>query len=107
MNLATDKPRFSLTLDPDMMAKVLDYKEKNHLSTQSKAVQQLIALGIQETQEGTSLVTLALKPDEQALVEDYRELNKEGREYIRQTMAMAKRSYVRKSDRVSDLEAAN
>lgn len=105
--MATDKPRFSLTLDPDMLAKVLDYKQKNHLSTQNKAVQQLIALGIQETQEGSGLVSFTLKPDEQALVEDYRLLNKEGREYIRQTMAMAKRSYVRTSDPVPDLEAAN
>ena len=105
--MATDKPRFSLTLDPDMLAKVLDYKERNHLSTQNKAVQQLIALGIQETQEGSGLVTFTLKPDEQSLVENYRLLNKEGREYIRQTMAMAKCSYVRKGDSVPDLEAAN
>ena len=49
----------------------------------------------------------ALSPDEAQLVEDYRSLNKEGREYIRQTMAMAKRSYVRTSDPVPDLEAAN
>ena len=105
--MATDKPRFSLTLDPDMLAKVLEFKEKNHLSTQNKAVQQLIALGIQDTQASCEIVTFTLKPDEQALVEDYRELSNEGREYIRQTMAMAKRSYVRKSDRVSDMEAAN
>lgn len=105
--MATDKPRFSLTLDPDMLAKVLEFKEKNHLSTQNKAVQQLIALGIQDTQASCDIVTFTLKPDEQALVNDYRELNNQGREYIRQTMAMAKRSYVRKSDRVSDMEAAN
>lgn len=104
--MATDKPRFTITLDPDMLASVLEYKEKNRLSTQSKAIQQLIELGIHDTQEGSGLVTLALKPDEQTLIEDYRELNKEGREYIRQTMAMAKRSYVRKSEHVSDLEAA-
>lgn len=47
-----------------------------------------------------------LSPDEIQLVEDYRLLNKEGQEYIRQTMAMAKRSYVRASDPVPDLEAA-
>ena len=105
--MATDKPRFTITLDPDMLASVLEYKEKNRLSTQSKAIQQLIELGIHDTQEGSGLVTLALKPDEQTLVEDYRELSKEGREYIRQTMAMAKRSYVRRRDPVSDLEAAN
>lgn len=104
--MATDKPRFSLTLDPDMLAKVLEFKEKNHLSTQNKAVQQLIALGIQDTKASSDIVTFTLKPDEQALVKDYRELNNEGREYIRQTMAMAKRSYVRKRDFVPDLEAA-
>lgn len=104
--MATDKPRFTITLDPDMLASVLEYKEKNRLSTQSKAIQQLIELGIHDTQEGSGLVTLALKPDEQTLVEDYRELSKEGREYIRQTMAMAKRSYVRKPENVSDLEVA-
>ena len=47
-----------------------------------------------------------LSPDEAQLVEDYRSLNKEGREYIRQTMAMAKRSYVREAHTVSDMEAA-
>lgn len=47
-----------------------------------------------------------LSPDESQLLQDYRTLNKEGREYIRQTMTMAKRSYSRKSDPVSDLEAA-
>ena len=104
--MATDKPRFTITLDPDMLASVLEYKEKNRLSTQSKAIQQLIELGIHDTQEGSGFVTLALKPDEQTLVEDYRELNKVGREYIRQTMAMAKRSYVREAHTVSDLEAA-
>ena len=48
----------------------------------------------------------ALSPDEEQLVQDYRALNKEGREYIRQTMAMAKRSYVREAHTVSDVEAA-
>lgn len=104
--MATDKPRFSLTLDPDMLAKVLDYKERNHLSTQNKAVQQLIALGIQDTQEGSGLVAFTLKPDEQALVEDYRLLNKEGRDYIRQTMLIAKQAYSGKNDDLPQLENA-
>ena len=104
--MATDKPRFTITLDPDMLASVLKYKEKNRLSTQSKAIQQLIELGIHDTQEGSGFVTLALKPDEQTLVEDYRELNKVGREYIRQTMAMAKQAYSGKNDALPQLEDA-
>lgn len=44
--MATDKPRFTITLDEDTFAEVMAYKEKNKLSTQSKAVQRLVALGL-------------------------------------------------------------
>lgn len=103
--MATDKPRFTITLDPEMLSSVLEYKEANRLSTQSKAIQRLIEIGVRDTQEQQAEAILS--PDERALVNDYRELNKEGREYIRQTMAMAKRSYVSRADDLSDMEAAN
>ena len=44
--MATDKPRFTITLDEDTFAEVMAYKAKNKLSTQSKAVQRLVALGL-------------------------------------------------------------
>lgn len=44
--MATDKPRFTITLDDDTYAEVMAYKAKNKLSTQSKAVQRLVALGL-------------------------------------------------------------
>ena len=43
-----------------------------------------------------------LSPDEIKLIQDYRSLNKQGQEYIRQTMYMAVPIYIRHSD-VSDL----
>lgn len=46
--MATDKPRFSITLDTATMENVMDYKDKNKLSTQSKAIQRLIEIGIRE-----------------------------------------------------------
>lgn len=49
---------------------------------------------------------VSLSSDEIQLLEDYRSLSKEGQNYILQTMAMAKRSYVRGSDTVSGMEAA-
>ena len=104
--MATDKPRFSITLDPEMLNDVLKYKESNRLSTQSKAIQCLIEIGIRDAQQNVSSPAPALSPDEEQLVDDYRSLNKDGREYIRQTMAMAKRSYVREAHTVSDVEAA-
>ena len=45
--MATDKPRFTITLDDDTYAEVMAYKAKNKLSTQSKAVQRLVALGLE------------------------------------------------------------
>ena len=44
--MATDKPRFTITLDEDTFAEVMAYKARNKLSTQSKAVQRLVALGL-------------------------------------------------------------
>lgn len=45
----------------------------------------------------------ALAPDEHQLVEDYRSLNNQGQEYIRQTMYMAKQTYKKMPD-LSDVE---
>lgn len=52
--------------------------------------------------ESTSATT-TLSSDESQLVEDYRSLNEQGQEYIRQTMYMAKQTYKKMPD-VSDLE---
>ena len=40
----------------------------------------------------------ALAADEQQLIEDYRSLNEQGQEYIRQTMYMAKSTYKKMPD---------
>lgn len=45
----------------------------------------------------------ALSPDERQLVEDYRSLNNQGQEYIRQTMYMAKQTHKKMPD-LSDVE---
>lgn len=46
---------------------------------------------------------LSLSSDENQLVSDYRSLNDQGQEYIRQTMYMAKQTYKKMPD-ISDLE---
>ena len=48
---------------------------------------------------------LALSPDESQLVEDYRGLTPPGQEYIRQTMAMAVRTYSAGDGALPQLEA--
>lgn len=49
--MATDKPRFSLTLDEETMARVLAYQEKHGLSTKSRAIQALVASGLEDYKE--------------------------------------------------------
>lgn len=50
-----------------------------------------------------SELSLPLSPDEYQLVADYRTLNKQGQEYIRQTMYMAKQTHKKMPD-LSDVE---
>ncbi|MBR5342571.1 MAG: helix-turn-helix transcriptional regulator [Oscillospiraceae bacterium] len=47
-----------------------------------------------------------LFPDEINLIQDYRTLSPSGKEYIRQTMAMAVQSYAGKNHALSDVEDA-
>ena len=64
-------------------------------------------------ESGSSVVPSApsdnasLSHDEEQLITDYRELTPPGKEYIRQTMAMAKISYSEKKGPVPELEAAD
>lgn len=43
----TNKPRVSVTMDADLVERIDDYRYNNRISTQSKAVQQLVKLGFQ------------------------------------------------------------
>ena len=54
----------------------------------------------------TSAIFDDLSPDEIKLIQDYRNLNKQGQEYIRQTMYMALPIYIRHSD-ISNVEDQN
>lgn len=49
--MATDKPRFSLTLDERTMSQVLAYQQKHGLSTKSRAIQALVQSGLEDYKE--------------------------------------------------------
>lgn len=98
--MATDKPRFSITLDEGMLESVLEFKRKNHYSTQSKAIQRLIEIGMQgqnastpsdreaertQIEKAPSMQDEAkdyLMPEERELVNIYRGLNREGKSVL-------------------------
>lgn len=44
--MATERPRFTISLSDDLLEKVEAYKEQNHFSVRSKAVEALIAAGV-------------------------------------------------------------
>lgn len=50
--MATDKPRFSLTIPDDVLTKVEQYQAKQKLSTKSKAIHRLIEIGLSESADG-------------------------------------------------------
>lgn len=44
--MPTEKPRFSITMDQELLSMVNDYQHKNRMSTQTKAVIDLIRKGL-------------------------------------------------------------
>ena len=58
--MATDKPRFTITLEPETLSQVLEYKDANHIVTQSGAIQRLVELGIKDL-IGTGRLTTTKK----------------------------------------------
>lgn len=44
--MATNKPRYSITLDEDMFQEVEDFRFKNRYQTRSEATKELIRLGL-------------------------------------------------------------
>ena len=66
------------------------------------AVEQLNAMSNYSAQVGSELA-VSLSADETQLITDYRSLNEQGQEYIRQTMYMAKQTHKKMPD-LSDME---
>lgn len=71
--MATEKPRFTITLDEELYKDVLDYKETNAISTQSKAIQRLVRLAVEDAARDEKLdelmsIVSQLSPDDQLVL---------------------------------------
>ena len=60
--MATDKPRFSLTLDSDTFDKLVSYKERHGFSTKSRAIQALVLAGLDDFEKTAEPVTKEKAP---------------------------------------------
>lgn len=105
--MPTDKPRFTITVDPALMQKIEDYRYNHRIKNQTQAVISLMQRGLQEIMETEfsqpQQPVEQYSADETQLIDDYRSLNEQGQEYIRQTMYMAKQTHKKMPD-LSDLE---
>ena len=66
----TEKPRFSITLDDDLLIKVDDFRHDNRISTRSQAIVRLIEMGL-DAVENPPVDTVGLPEDEQLLIDGY------------------------------------
>ena len=99
--MATDKPRFTITLSDALYDDVTRYKDSRNISTQSKAIQNLVAAAIkvlaEETQAGKGPEPQT--SDETAIVQGYRALDRHGKNLVRLVIDA-------ESDRIREQEAA-
>lgn len=89
--MPTDKPRFTITVDPALMQEIEDYRYNHRIKNQTQAVISLMQRGLQEIME--TEFNQPVQPveqytaDEQQLINDYRAFNAEGKEKVRDYVA--------------------
>lgn len=82
--MATEKPRFSVTFSEESFCKIQKYQKDNAISTQSKAVAQLVSMAIDELEKTGALKKAPSMPDEaKKVAEDYLSLDHWGRRVVR------------------------
>ena len=83
--MATEKPRFSVTIDEETLDRVDEYKYKNKISTQSKAIVKLVQMGLNELGIETNKKKTPLYSSEAlSVARDYDSLDKWGRQAVRE-----------------------
>lgn len=85
--MATDKPRFTITLPDALYDEVTRYKDAQNISTQSKAIQTLVAVAIKaigEKEKGPSRPEASLQSSEEdAILQSFRALDGHGKKLVR------------------------
>ena len=96
--MATDKPRFSVTFTENSYEKIRKYQKENNISTQSKAVAHLVELALNEIESENNTIKsfnmdesapgeeqLDTDPLRTVLLQNFNQLNQEGRERLVET----------------------
>lgn len=92
--MATNKPRIPVTFEPELFAQVTAYRLQYGISTQSKAVRQLVRLGLESLEKEGRGVPVSEPRDsqERELVEIARELEPAQKALLLRVLELAGRS---------------
>lgn len=105
--MPTSKPRFTITMDESLFQQIEEFRFNHRYKNQTQAVLALIEKGIDDLLQQSNICEERdpdiLTPYERQLVEDYRSINEQGQEYVRQSLYMAKQTFKKMLD-VSNLE---
>ncbi len=82
--MATDKPRFSVSFSEESFERIKNYKKKNKISTQSKAVAKLVELALDDMEKVGVINNPSSEADEREsqLIGMYRSMNEEGKDKL-------------------------
>lgn len=85
--MATEKPRFSITMDSEMLHQVEDYQFKNRFKSQSKAIIDLVRCGLAElNEEDGNKKTPLYSSEAMRLAGEYDTLDIHGKQTVRAVM---------------------
>ena len=103
--MATEKPRFSVTFTDQSFEQIQRFKEDNNISTQSKAVAQLVALALDQMEAAGEIKTAPLYSSEaMRMAKDYDALDHWGKTAVRE---LADTELARMEDESRFLEESN
>lgn len=79
--MPTDKPRYSVTMDEDVLEGINRFRAENRIATQSKAITKLVKIALEDLQKSGVMSTPSPCPDENEskLIGMYRDMNDEGK----------------------------
>lgn len=89
--MATDKPRFTITIDEVTLERVTDYKKKRNISTQSKAIASLVKMALADLEAEGVLpkrkIAPSLSDEAIEVAEAYDLADEKSRGLVRYTLA--------------------
>jgi metal-responsive CopG/Arc/MetJ family transcriptional regulator len=62
--MATDKPRYSVSVEPEMFQQIEDFRFENRYQTRSEATVELIRLGLEAVHKKTLMVKKKVNQDD-------------------------------------------